>query len=176
MAGAQEEESGERNEQTEENSADVVKSTRPEGGEELRQKYDELNERYLRLAADFENYQKRTARDLDTRVRYAIERFAVELLEVADNFDRALKEEGGSSREGLEQIRKLFRTVLMRHGISPIETVGKHFDPAEHEALVSVPSERPEGEVIDEICRGYRMHERVIRCAKVAVAKNEKSE
>lgn len=176
MAGAQGEESGERNEQSEENSADVVDSTRPEGGEELRQRYDELNERYLRLAADFENYQKRTARDLDTRVRYAIEKFAVELLEVADNFDRALKEEGDSSGEGLEQIRKLFGAVLERHGISPIETVGKRFDPAEHEALVSMPSERPEGEVIDEICRGYRMHERVIRCAKVAVAKNEKSE
>jgi len=176
MAGAQGEEPGERNMKTEENSADVECSTHPQGEEELRRQYDELNERYLRLAADFENYRKRTARDLDTRVRYAIEKFAVELLEVADNFDRALKEEGGDSREGLEQISKLFRAVLERHGISPLETLGNRFNPAEHEALVCVPSERPEGEIIDEICRGYRMHDRVIRCAKVAVAKNEKSE
>ena len=79
------------------------------------------DERYLRLAADFENYKKRKAREMDALARYAVERFAIELLEVADNFERALRSEDPQPREGLEQIQKLFRTVLERHGIRSFE-------------------------------------------------------
>ena len=110
---------------------------------------------------------------LDTRVRFAIEAFAVELLEVIDNFERAMKAEDTASREGIEQISKLFRTILERHGIRRIEAVGKKFDPAEHEAIAYVPSDSEEGTVIDEVCVGYCMHDRIIRCAKVAVSKGK---
>jgi molecular chaperone GrpE len=140
---------------------------------DLQRDYNELNERFLRLAADFENFRRRSARDMDAQVRFAIEGFAVELLEVADNFERALRSEDGKAREGLEQIQKLFRTVLERHGIHPVESVGMKFDPARHEAVVSLPSACEEGTVVEEFTCGYRMHDRVIRCAKVAVAKGK---
>jgi molecular chaperone GrpE len=141
--------------------------------EDLQRDYRELNDRYLRLAADFDNFRKRSAREMDAQARFAVEGFAVELLEVADNFERALRSEDGKAREGLEQIQKLFRTVLERHGIYPIESVGTRFDPACHEAVVSLPSECEEGTVVEEFTSGYRMHDRVIRCAKVAVSKGK---
>jgi molecular chaperone GrpE len=144
--------------------------------DEMQKNYDDLNDRFLRLAADFENYQKRISRDIDQRVRFAIEEFAVELLEVADNFERALSAENGAAREGLEQISKLFDAVLERHGITRITSKGKKFNPAEHEAIAYIPSEYEEGIVIEQVCQGYRMHDKVIRCAKVAVSKGKECE
>ena len=143
---------------------------------ELQREYQELNDRFLRLAADFENFRKRTERDLDARVRFAIGEFASELLEVIDNFERALKEEDETAREGLVQIHKLFRSILERHGIRPLESVGKPFNPAEHEAVAYVPSAYDEGTIVEEFCRGYCMQDRVIRCAKVAVSKGKEGE
>ena len=137
--------------------------------EELR----ELNEKFLRLAADFDNYRKRTERDQANQIRYAIERFVVELVEVIDNFDRAIAAENPGSREGLEQIRKLFTALLERHGVVPIQVVGERFNPAEHEAVVCIPSDREEGIIVEEVCKGYRMHDKVVRCAKVAVSKGK---
>jgi molecular chaperone GrpE len=142
----------------------------------LQKEYDELNDRFLRLAADFENYRRRMSRDLDQQVLSAIERFAVELIEVADNFERALKAEDVSSREGLEQIRKLFRTILERHGIREMESVGKTFNPAEHEAIACESSDGEDGIVLTDVCQGYTMNDRVIRCAKVVVSKRPESE
>jgi molecular chaperone GrpE len=141
--------------------------------EELQKAYDDLNSRYLRLAADFDNYRKRMAREIDTRTTFAIEDFAVELLEVMDNFERAEKADGASLREGMEQIRKLFTTILDRHGIKPIECRDLPFDPERQEAVAYVPSAAEEGVVIDEVIRGYCMQDKVIRCAKVVVSKGK---
>jgi molecular chaperone GrpE len=146
------------------------------GTEELQKKYDDLNDRYLRLAADFENYKKRAARDLDARAGTAVQEFAVELLEVIDNFERAISSDESSAKEGLLQIHKLFRTVLERYGIRPIEAKGKKFNPAEHEAVAVIPSESEEGTIIDELCCGYCMKDKVIRYAKVAVSKGKENE
>jgi len=141
--------------------------------EDLQRDYRDLNERFLRLAADFDNYRKRMARELDARIACAIDGFALDLLDVVDNFERAAQSEDGKAREGLEQIHKLFRTVLERHGIRPIESKGTTFDPALHEAVAAIPSPHEEGTVVEEFCCGYRMHDRVIRCAKVAVSKGQ---
>jgi len=146
------------------------------GLEELQKKYDELNDRFIRLAADFENYRKRADREFENRVKFAIEGFAVELLDVVDNFDRALSADSESAREGLEQIYKQFQAILERHGICPIEARGKKFNPGEHEAVACVPSEAEEGTIVDEICCGFRMYDKVIRCAKVAVSKGKETE
>lgn len=139
--------------------------------DEQKKAYDELNDRFLRLAADFENFRRRTSRERESIVSLANERFAVDLLEVMDNFERALKSDDSHLREGLEQIRQLMSTRLQCHGIVPIDSLKKPFDPAEHEAIAHVPSVEPEGTVIDEVSRGYRMNEKVIRHAKVAVSK-----
>ena len=133
--------------------------------------FAELNDQFLRLAADFENFRRRTARERESIVALANERFAIDLLEVVDNFDRALKSDDTHLREGIMQIQQLLSAQLQRHGITPIDSLKKPFNPAEHEAIAHVPSGEPEGLVVDEISRGYRMNEKVIRHAKVAVSK-----
>jgi molecular chaperone GrpE len=133
----------------------------------------ELNDRYLRLAADFENFKKRTARDRETITNLANERFAIDIIEVLDNFERAIKADDTHLREGIIQIQHLLLSQLQRHGITPLDALNKPFNPAEHEAIAHVPSEEKEGIVIDEVARGYRMHDKVIRYAKVAVSKGK---
>lgn len=138
---------------------------------DLKRSCDDLNERYLRLAADFDNFRKRTARQTEDIRKYALEKFAVELLGVVDNFERALKSDDSSLREGLESIQKQFSGILEKNGIKPLPCLHKAFNPEEHEAVTCIPSEHPEGTVVEEFVRGYCMHDRVIRHAKVAVSK-----
>jgi len=150
----------------------------PEQCDELalqKKRCEELNDRYLRLAADFDNYRKRTARDHETQVNLANERFAVDILEIADNLDRALKADEDHLRTGVEQIRQLLAGILARHSITPIDALKTSFDPAVHEAVAHIPSEEREGTVVDVVSPGYRMHNKVIRYAKVAVSKGKQS-
>ena len=139
--------------------------------DEQKKAFADLNDQFLRLAADFENFKRRISRERDSVVGLANERFAIDLLEVMDNFDRALKSDESHLREGLEQIRQLLGAQLQRHGIMPIDALNKPFNPVEQEAIAYVPSIEPEGMVIDEVARGYRMNDKVIRHAKVAVSK-----
>ncbi len=179
MDPSQEEEfidSGEKKEQESCMNREDTPSSAGPSPEDLQKKYEELNDRFLRLAADFDNYRKRMEREIRDRSRYALEAFATDLLEIADNFERALSANPSSAREGLEQIHKLFCAVMERNGVVPVRARGKKFDPAEHEAVACVPSEEEEGTVVDEVCCGYRMHDRIIRCAKVTVAKKKESE
>jgi molecular chaperone GrpE len=150
-----------------------VQETVPEQPEPDEQKkaISELNDRFLRLAADFDNFRRRTAKEREAVILQANERFAIDLLEVVDNFDRALRSDDSHLREGLEQIRQLLCAQLERHGIRPIDSLKKPFNPVEHEAIAHVPSGEPEGTVIDEVVCGYRMNDKVIRHAKVAVSK-----
>lgn len=138
--------------------------------ETLQIEYDDLHNRYLRLAADFENFRKRSAKDMEYRTTSAVERFAKDMLEVADNLDRALVAEGGS-HEGMNQIKKLLASVLERQGISPYDSKEGVFDPALHEAIAYIPSDKEEGTVCDEVCRGYSLNSKVIRPAKVTVSR-----
>ena len=139
----------------------------------LQAAHEELNERFLRLAADFENYKKRSAKDLSSRVDAALEEFTCEILEVFDNLERAERADGEGLREGLSQIRKLFGAILERRGVRSVQCLNRRFDPAFHEAVAYIPSEAEEGTVIDEVTKGYCMNEKVIRCAKVAVSKGK---
>lgn len=139
----------------------------------LRSAQAELNDRFLRLAADFENYKKRAVKDQAARVEAAVEQVICEVLEVYDNLERAERADDDALRTGLAQIRKLFGAVLERRGVTPIACLNQQFDPALHEAIAAVPSEAAEGTVIDEVARGYCMNGRVIRFAKVAVSQNK---
>jgi molecular chaperone GrpE len=139
--------------------------------EEQKKRYDDLNDRFLRLAADLDNFRKRTAREQEGLAQRANERFAVDILEVADNIERALRADNDHLREGMEQIRRLLMEILARYGITPVEALKTSFNPAEHEAVVHVPSAEAEGTIVDVVSRGYRMHGKIIRYAKVAVSK-----
>ena len=145
--------------------------------EEQKKAYAELNDQFLRLAADFENFKKRTARDRETYTSLANERFAIDILEVLDNFERALKADDAHLREGIGQIRQLLNAQLVRNGVTAIDALKKQFNPAEHEAIAHVVSDETAGTVIDVVARGYRMNDKVIRYAKVAVSKgNQKGQ
>jgi molecular chaperone GrpE len=158
-----------------ENSPEVpVSGTAEADGQ--KKAYADLNDRFLRLAADFDNFKKRSDRERATLVAMANERFAIDLLEVVDNLDRALKTDDAHLREGIMNIRLLLDAQLQRNGICPMTSLKKSFNPAEHEAIAHVPSDEPAGTIVDEVSRGYRMHEKVIRYAKVAVSKGNQKD
>jgi molecular chaperone GrpE len=144
--------------------------------DEQKRAYAELNDQFLRLAADFENFKKRTARDREISISFANEQFAIDILEVVDNLERALKADNTHLREGIRQIQQLLSAQLLRNGINPIDALKKQFNPSEHEAIAHVTSDETVGTVIDVVARGYRMHDKVIRYAKVAVSKGNQKD
>jgi molecular chaperone GrpE len=129
-----------------------------------------------RTAADFANYRRRTAEDRERELGLAGDSLLRKLLLIADDFDRAMEampEEfrGAGWIEGIELLDRKLRTLLESEGVTPIDSVGKPFDPREHEAILTVPdSGRPDGEVVAEMQRGYRVRDRVLRPSMVAVA------
>jgi molecular chaperone GrpE len=133
----------------------------------------ELEDRLLRVAADFDNYKKRAARERDEYVRGANERLVKELLPILDDLERALtavaEHEGAALEEGVRLVHRSLASVLERQGLKPIATEGK-FDPHVHEALLSQPSEAEEGSVIDVVQKGYTLGDRVVRPARVVIA------
>src|SRR5579885_451587 len=132
-----------------------------------------LEERLLRLAADFDNYRKRAAREREEYVVRANERLVVELLPILDDLERALAaaEEHAEAQleEGVRLVHRSLAALLERYGVTPIATDGK-FDPHVHEALLSQPSEQEEGAVLEVIQKGYKLRDRVVRPARVIVA------
>jgi molecular chaperone GrpE len=129
-----------------------------------------------RTAADFANFRRRTGEDRERDLGLASEALLLKVLMVADDFDRALDAmpaelKGVSWIEGIVLLDRKLRALLESEGVTPIEVIGKPFDPREHEAVASIAApDRPDGEVVAEIQRGYRVRERVLRPALVAVA------
>jgi molecular chaperone GrpE len=150
-----------------------------EGGEAedrvaaLEAERDEAIDRLKRVAADFDNYRKRAARERDEIVERANERLVKELLPVLDDLERALvaatEHEEATLEEGVRLVHRSLAQLLERQGLEPISTDGK-FDPHVHEALLSQPSDKEEGDVLDVVQKGYKLGDRVIRPARVVVA------
>jgi molecular chaperone GrpE len=134
-----------------------------------------LQERYLRLAAEFDNFRKRSDRDMSEFRKRASDHLLLQLLDVVDNLDRALEApapaEAAKLREGVAAIRAQLWHVLDREGVRPIEALGRRFDPFEMEAALRMPSaDVPEGMVVREVQRGYKGRYHVLRHAKVIVS------
>jgi molecular chaperone GrpE len=131
------------------------------------------DDRYLRLAADFDNYRKRTAREQLELTKRASERLVAELLPVLDDLERALEaaeqHEEAKLEEGVRLVHRSLADALRKEGLAEIETNGR-FDPHVHEALLSQPSDEEEGSVVQVIQKGYRLGDRVLRPARVVVA------
>jgi molecular chaperone GrpE len=134
---------------------------------------EQADDRLLRLAADFDNYKKRAAREREEYVTLANARLLAELLPVLDDLERALaaaeQHEEAQLEEGVRLVHRSLAALLERHGVTPIDVAGK-FDPHVHEALLSQPSEAEEGSVIDVVQKGYTLGDRVVRPARVVVA------
>jgi molecular chaperone GrpE len=147
-------------------------------GEDLAQvlkQRDEYLEQLQRSRAEFANYQKRARTQADADRLYAIGPLALDLVNELDNFERAVeaaRNAGASSIvEGLEMVHKRLLASLAKHGVEPIEALGKPFDPNFHEALVQTPdATHPEGTVVAELGKGFRLRDRVLRPTKVAVS------
>lgn len=145
--------------------------------EAAKAKADENWERFLRATAEQDNIRKRAERDVEQARRFALERFARDLLGVADSLELALKaaEEGdnteGSLLEGLQMTRRMLLDTLTKHGISEMAPKGETFDPAKHEAMSAVPSaDAAPNTVLEVVQKGYLLNERVLRPAMVVVA------
>ena len=141
--------------------------------EEARENYDRL----LRSAAELENYKKRVAKEKSDLIRYGNEELLKALLPVIDNLERALGHAQGKGDEegikgGLEITLQQFLQILQRFGVTPIAAEGERFDPTRHEAVMEQATDaHPPGHVISELEKGYLLNDRLVRPAKVIVAK-----
>lgn len=134
-------------------------------------------ERLLRLAAEFENFKKRAAREKADAIRYANESLLKDLLPILDNLERALEhaKSGGNGKpllDGIELVLKGFLEVLEKHGVTQISAVGETFDPGKHDALAQIEtSEHRPNTVVEEHSKGYHLTGRLLRPSQVTVAK-----
>lgn len=140
--------------------------------QELGQKLDELNDKYLRLFSEFDNYRKRTQRERLELFKTASEDVIAALLPVVDDFERALKSDGDENfKEGVELIYSKLLKTLNQKGLEPLDSMGAEFDTDFHEAITNIPAPTPDmkGKVVDVIEKGYKLNDKVIRFAKVVV-------
>jgi molecular chaperone GrpE len=136
---------------------------------------EDLQARYTRLSADFENFRRRSAREAFDRARYASEHVALALLPVLDNLQRAVDHAPAGANEefvdGLRHTLRQFEEALASVGVVPIEAEGQPFDPNLHEAVTGEESENVDVDtVVSDLRRGYRLHDRVLRPSMVKVA------
>ena len=138
-----------------------------------------LNDKYLRLAAEFDNYKRRVQRDQQDTIRFANEKLFKDLLPTLDNLERALQSGREQDRiegllEGVDLTYKHFLDTLQKMGIKQVSSVGEVFDPAKHQAVGQVESTTiPENVIVDEYQKGYFVHDRILRPAMVTVAKTK---
>ena len=147
--------------------------------QDLQQKYDTLNQQYLRLAADFDNYRKRQAQERENLLKFGTENALKKMIEVLDNFERGKKalenvDDCAKVKESFDLVHKQVFDALSKLGLEVIETEGKEFDPNFHDAVMQTPtSEHPEHTIINELQKGYKMGDKVLRPALVNVATSE---
>lgn len=145
--------------------------------EKLAAELADLNQRFLRVAADFDNYKRRTVQEKEDLVKYSNAKIMGELLPVLDAFQLALKNPGESQEaqnviKGVEMLYRQIMQVLEQAGMSKIEAVGQPFDPKLHEAIMQVDDDSvPEDTVVEELRAGYVLNERVIRPSMVKVSR-----
>lgn len=160
------------NENTAENNEEQVEATEPNAEE----RYAELNNKYLRLHAEFDNYRKRTNKEKIDLINSASEGVLKDLIPTLDDFERAIKNNESSDdingvKEGFHLIFNKFKHTLESKGLKPMDAEGKDFDVEIHEAIANVPapSKKQKGKVIEAVEKGYYLNDKVIRFAKVVV-------
>ncbi len=148
----------------------------PEALDALRVAQDEiagLKDKLLRAHAEMDNLRKRSQRDVADAHKFGVEKFATALLDVVDNLERALDVEQGNEaglREGVRLTLDSWHGMMKKFEVERIDAVGETFDPHKHEALSQIPSDEPEGTVINQHVAGYTLHGRLMRPAKVLVS------
>ena len=156
--------------------ADPSTETASAAAAEWQREKDALQDRLLRTAAEFDNYRKRIERERRDQADSAAASAIEDLLPIIDNLERALQAPVGTDaegyRKGVELVHQQMMELLRRRGVKPIQAIGADFDPRFHEAVVHEASaDHREGEVMEELRRGYTLGERLLRPAMVKVAK-----
>ncbi len=168
----------EKKQSNETKNAKPVEEQLEDAKQEIVQEHDQL----LRMSAEFENYKKRMNRQMEDFRKYANETLLKDLLSVVDNLERALNTSGENTGEsmpvclfeGVEMTLNEILKILTRYNVTPIESLGKPFDPVFHEAVMQEESEdQPENMVINEFQKGYLIHDRLLRPSMVVVSKTK---
>lgn len=170
---------------TKEDNLDLDQSSEPlqdesietDSYEELLEKNENLEKSFLRATADLDNAIKRTASEVEKAHKYGVEKLLNELLPVVDNIEHALdklsEDASDEDREGLELTLKSFESALDKFGMRPIYPNNEQFNPEKHEAVSVIPNEdKEDGMVGDIFQRGWELHNRILRPARVTVIKN----
>ena len=161
------------------NSSEKVEEVKSDEYEKLKADYDKLNQQYVRLAADFDNFRKRQEQERENLIKYGTESALKKLIEVLDNFERGQKalenvEDCQKVKESFNLVHKQVHEALSKLGLEEIKAVGEQFDPNFHEAVMQTPtSEHPEHTVINELQKGYKLGDKVLRPTLVNVATAE---
>ena len=169
-----EEESSEAEEKTAESEESSTSET-----DTWQEKYETLNNQYIRLAADFDNYRKRQEAEKESLLKYGAENTVKKLIEVIDNFDRGAKalesiDDCEKAKECFNMAYKNFNDALNKIGLETIKAEGEIFDPNIHEAVMQTPTaDKPEHTIIAELQKGYKLGDKVLRPALVNVATAE---
>ena len=157
---------------SEETNAEIPAPSSPS----IEEKFAELNDKYLRLYADFENFKKRAAKERVDLLKYAGEEVFKKLIPVMDDFDRAIKASADATdieiiKQGKHLIYNKFKNLLTQSGVKEMNSTGEVFDPELHDAITNIPapSEKMKGKVVEEVEKGYYLNGKVIRHAKVIV-------
>ena len=140
-----------------------------------------MKDKWVRVAAEFENFRRRSTEEKSTWIKNATERLVLEVCDVLDNFERALhpeleKTEMEAFQKGIELIYQQLDNIIKKEGVEKIDTNEQLFDPNVHEALAHIPSELEENKIVAVIQNGYKMNKKVIRPARVAVSNGIKPE
>jgi molecular chaperone GrpE len=148
-----------------------------ESEQHVNEEINALQDRFLRLGAEFENFKKRAERDRQISVKFASDSLLRDLLPVMDHLEQALQAAGAGPENaivaGVKMVLKQFEDVLSRHGVKSFNALGEQFDPSKHEAMAEhLDDSVPAGQIIQEFQKGYFLHERLVRPARVVVAKN----
>ena len=182
MSEEKDELKNDQHQEPQDGTTDAVDSTMEENKEEApkeltaEEKYAELNDRYLRLHAEFDNFRKRTYKERIELTATANKDVLLNLLPVMDNFERAIvtnekSEDIAAMKEGFHLIYTMFKGILDSKGLKPMEAKGATFDSDLHEAIANIPApdKKMVGKVIEDVEKGYYLNDKVIRFAKVVV-------
>ena len=160
-------------------TSDKKDESKNEEYSKLKADYDKLNQQYVRLAADFDNFRKRQEQERENLIKYGTEAALKKMIEVLDNFERGQKalenvEDCEKVKESFNLVHKQVHEALSKLGLEEIKAVGEEFDPNFHEAVMQTPtSEHPEHTVINELQKGYKLGDKVLRPTLVNAATAE---
>lgn len=166
---------------SEASASEPVSAPQPESAaiQDLENQVKEKENKYLYLYAEFENFKRRSQKEAADLMKFGWEPVARDLLGVLDNLDRAIQHADPSANssllEGLKMVQQQFQSVLEKRGVQVIRTVGTPFDPDLHEAIGQEPSDLAPGNITQEHVRGYTLHGRLLRAAKVILSMGKPS-